>query len=310
MSDAPRHFVAACVQMRSTRDVIANRDAAVVLTREAADAGAHFVQTPEMTSLVTRGRDDLFAKVGPQETDPVIAALRDVARQRGIVVQIGSVAVKAGDRIANRAVMIDAAGGIVATYDKMHLFDVDLPNGESWRESATYTGGHEAVLAPTPWGFMGLSICYDIRFPYLYRALAEAGAAFVSAPACFTRQTGEAHWQVLQRARAIETGAFMISAAQGGQHEDGRETYGHSIIVDPWGRVLAEAEAEPGVIFATIDPALVADARRRIPTLAHTRSFAVRIASAGATAQDGKRLTGRIERQCSARDAETHATIV
>jgi predicted amidohydrolase len=274
-------FVAACVQMRSARDVLKNRDDAVALVRRAADEGAHFVQTPEMTSLVERSREALFEKVGPQETDPTIAALREVARERGIVVQIGSVAVKEGEKIANRAVLIDTDGSIVATYDKVHLFDVDLPNGESWRESNTYTGGERAVLGETPWGLMGLTICYDVRFPALYRALAENGASFLSAPACFTRQTGEAHWTVLHRARAIETGSFMISAAQGGTHEDGRETFGHSIIVDPWGRVLAEGDDQPGVVLATIDPALVADARGRIPTLRHGRPFTVETARRG-----------------------------
>jgi deaminated glutathione amidase len=276
MPDTPRPFVAACVQMRSTRDPAVNRQAAVALVDEAADRGAHYIQTPEMTSLVERSRAELFAKVGPQEADPLLAALRDVARRRRVVVHIGSLPLKTGDKIANRAIVIDGGGDVVATYDKMHLFDVDLPNGESWRESATYTGGTEALVVPLPWGGLGLSICYDIRFPYLYRALADAGADILSAPACFTRQTGEAHWQVLQRARAIENGAFMISAAQGGIHEDGRESYGHSIIVDPWGRVLAEAGTEPGLILAEIDPAAVSDARARIPTLKHTRQFTSR----------------------------------
>jgi predicted amidohydrolase len=210
----------------------------------------------------------------------VLAALREVARERGIVIQIGSIAVKEGDKVANRAFLIDGAGEIIASYDKVHLFDVDLPNGETWRESATYTGGDRAVLGETPWGFLGLTICYDVRFPGLYRALAENGASFLSAPACFTRQTGEAHWTVLHRARAIETGSFMISAAQGGTHEDGRETFGHSIIVDPWGRVLAEAGSEPGIVLAEIDPALVEDARSRIPTLKHGRPFRVEVAPA------------------------------
>lgn len=274
-------FVAACAQMRSGRDVLKNRDDAVALVRQAADEGAQLVQTPEMTSLVERSREALFEKVGPQESDPTIAALREVARERGIVVQIGSVAVKEGDKIANRAVLIDTDGAIVATYDKVHLFDVDLPNGESWRESNTYTGGDRAVLGETPWGLLGLTICYDVRFPALYRALAENGAAFLSAPACFTKQTGEAHWTVLHRARAIETGSFMISAAQGGTHEDGRETFGHSIIVDPWGRVLAEAGDGPGVVLARIDTGLVADARGRIPTLRHGRPFTVETARRG-----------------------------
>ncbi|KAA2233424.1 carbon-nitrogen hydrolase family protein [Salinarimonas soli] len=275
-------FVAACAQMRSGTDPSKNRDDAVTLVRQAAGEGAQFVQTPEMTSLVARNRDDLFAKVGPQETDPTIAALREVARERGIVVHIGSVAVREGEKVANRGVLIDTDGAIVATYDKVHLFDVDLPNGESWRESNTYTGGDRAVLGETPWGLLGLTICYDVRFPALYRALAENGARFLSAPACFTRQTGEAHWSVLHRARAIETGSFMISAAQGGTHEDGRETFGHSIIVDPWGRVLAEAGDVPGVVLARIDTALVDEARGRIPALRHARPFTVETARRGA----------------------------
>ncbi|KQO70244.1 carbon-nitrogen hydrolase family protein [Methylobacterium sp. Leaf88] len=275
MSDAPK-FTAACVQMRSGREPLANRDAAVALVREAADAGAHYVQTPEMTSLVERSKASLFEKVTAQDDDPTLAALRDVARVRGIVIQIGSLAVRNGDKVANRAFLIDAEGAITASYDKLHLYDVDLPNGERWRESATYTGGACAVVADTPWAAIGLAICYDIRFPALYRALAEAGATVLTAPACFTKQTGEAHWHVLHRARAIETGSFMISAAQGGHHEDGRDTYGHSLIVDPWGRILADADGdEPGVILAEIDLARVADARARIPTLQHARPFTI-----------------------------------
>ena len=279
----PTRFTAACVQMRSGRDPLKNRDVAVALVREAADRGAEFAQTPEMTSLVERERAALFERIGPEESDPTLAALREVARECRITVQIGSIAVRVGDKVANRAFLIDAAGEIVASYDKIHLFDVDLPSGERWRESATYTGGERAVLAETPWGLLGLTICYDVRFPALYRALAETGASFLTAPACFTRQTGEAHWHVLHRARAIETGSFMISAAQGGRHEDGRETFGHSLIVDPWGRVLAEAGTEPGVILAEIDVGLVADARARIPALQHARPFHVEVASASRT---------------------------
>jgi predicted amidohydrolase len=268
-------FTAACIQMRSGRDPLKNRDAAVAMAREAASRGADFVQTPEMTSLLERNRAALFEKVGPEAQDPTLNALREVARERGIVVHVGSIAVRAGDKIANRAFLIGQDGEITASYDKVHLFDVDLPNGESWRESATYSGGDRAVLAETPWGWLGLTICYDVRFAALYRALAENGASFLSAPACFTKQTGEAHWHVLHRARAIETGSFMISAAQGGLHEDGRETFGHSLIVDPWGRVLAEASTEPGLILAEIDVGLVAEARARIPTLKNARSFTV-----------------------------------
>lgn len=275
-------FIAACIGMRSGRDPLANRDAAVALIEQAVASGAAYVQTPEMTSLVERSRKDLFEKVGPEESDATLTALREVARKRRITLHIGSIAVRSGEKIANRAYLIDAEGAITARYDKIHLFDVNLPNGESWRESATYTGGDSAVLADTPWGLLGMTICYDVRFPALYRALAEAGASFLSAPACFTRQTGEAHWSVLHRARAIETGAFMISAAQGGRHDDGRETYGHSIIVDPWGRVLAEGGAEPGVVMAEIDPAQVGEARARIPALQHTRPFRVDLQAASA----------------------------
>src|SRR5918998_1162660 len=276
----PSRFTAACIQMRSGRDVLKNRDDAVALIREAASQGADFAQTPEMTSLVCRDRAELFAKVGPEAQDPVLAALREVARERGIVVHLGSIAVKDGDKVANRSFLIDRDGEIVASYDKIHLYDVDLPNGESWRESATYTGGGRAVLAETPWGLLGMTICYDVRFAALYKALAENGAAFLSAPAAFTRQTGEAHWHVLHRARAIETGSFMISAAQGGRHEDGRETFGHSLIVDPWGHILAEAAIDPGVILAEIDVAEVDRARGRIPALQHARPFTVEVSGA------------------------------
>lgn len=269
-------FVAACVQMRSGRDPLANRDEAVARVREAAAAGADYVQTPEMTSLVERSRTSLFEKVRMQDADPTLATLREAARENGVVIHIGSLAVRDGDKVANRAFLIDAQGAITATYDKLHLYDVDLPNGERWRESATYTSGACAVVADTPWAPLGIAICYDLRFAALYRALAEAGATILTAPACFTKQTGEAHWHVLHRARAIETGCFMISAAQGGRHEDGRETYGHSLIVDPWGVVLADAGgAEPGIILAEIDLARVADARGRIPTLQHARPFKV-----------------------------------
>jgi len=234
-----------------------------------------------MTSLLERDRASLFQKIREPEQDSTLGALRDVARERGVVVHVGSLAVRNGDKVANRAFVIDREGAIAAAYDKLHLYDVDLPNGESYRESATYTGGARGVVTDLPWGRLGVAICYDVRFPALYRALAEAGAEILSAPAAFTRQTGEAHWHVLQRARAIETGSFMISAAQGGRHEDGRETYGHSLIVDPWGRVLAEAEGNaPGVILAEIDMALVADARARIPALRHARTVTVEVARA------------------------------
>jgi len=205
----PEQFVAACVQMRSGRDPAVNRDAAVAGVREAASRGAHYVQTPEMTSLVERSRERLFAVVTDEASDPTLSALRQTASELGVWVQIGSIAVRNSDKIANRAYLIGPDGGVVASYDKLHLFDVDLPSGESWRESSTYTGGGCAVVAETALAAVGLTICYDVRFAALYRALAEAGAVMLTAPACFTRQTGEAHCSVLQRARAIETGSLM-----------------------------------------------------------------------------------------------------
>ncbi|GGK40634.1 carbon-nitrogen hydrolase family protein [Salinarimonas ramus] len=271
-------IVVACVGMRSSRDPAANREAAIAGVNAAADAGAVYVQTPEMTALLERDRAALFDKIREEDADETIAALREVARRRGVTVHLGSLAIRVGEKVANRAVVIGPDGAILATYDKIHLFDVDLPNGETWRESNTYVGGDRAVIARAPLGEageagIGVAICYDIRFPHLYRAYGEAGAAILTAPAAFTRQTGEAHWQVLARARAIENGAFFVAAAQGGVHEDGRETYGHSIIVDPWGRVLAEGDAEPGIVAAQIDLDAVAEARRRIPSLRHGRPF-------------------------------------
>jgi predicted amidohydrolase len=278
-------FVAACVQMRSGVSPLKNTDDAVAMIREAASRGAHFVQTPEMSNAVNRDRETLMASLSLEDQDPMLAAFRAVAREKKLFIHAGSLAILRPDgKVANRAFVINPQGDVVASYDKIHLFDVDLPNGESWRESRTYTGGCEGVVVDLPWIRLGLSICYDVRFPYLYRALAEAGAQMLAAPACFTKQTGEAHWVVLQRARAIETGSFMISSAQAGLHEDGRETFGHSIIVDPWGRVLAEADDKPGVIMAEIHPALVNDARGRIPTLQHTRDFSVVAPSAQPTA--------------------------
>jgi predicted amidohydrolase len=270
-------FKAACVQMRGKRDPAANLDDAVRMIREAAKAGAIYVQTPEISNIVNRDRPALLAAIRTEAEDPMLAAFSALAKELGIVIHIGSLAIKNGDKVANRAFVIGQDGGLLARYDKLHLFDVDLPNGETWRESNTFTGGVEAVAVDIPHARLGVAICYDVRFPYLFRALADAGCSILSAPACFTKQTGEAHWNVLQRARAIENGAFMISAAQAGVHEDGRETYGHSIIVDPWGKVLAEAGDEPGIIMADIDLAAVSDARGKIPALRHTRPVHVNL---------------------------------
>jgi deaminated glutathione amidase len=273
-------FLAAALQMRSTRSVERNIDDLLALAETAVRQGATFLQSPEMSNILERSKPALFAAVRPESEDAMLAAVRDFAQAKGVSFHIGSLAVKAGEKLANRGFLVGPDGDIVARYDKLHLFDVDLPNGETWRESATYGAGQNAVVAPVSVGasdnaVIGMGICYDLRFPYLFRAMADAGADILTAPACFTRQTGEAHWSVLQRARAIETGAFMISAAQGGVHEDGRESYGHSLIVDPWGRVLAEGGTEPGVILAKIDLARVADARQRIPALRHTRTITV-----------------------------------
>ena len=268
-------FRAACVQLRSSNVVAENIDAAERLIREAAGAGADYVQTPEMTNIVERNRASLAERIRMEDDDPAAARFAALANELRIVLHIGSLALKASqDRIANRALIFGPDGSLLARYDKIHLFDVDLPGGESWRESAVYQPGDRAVVADLPWLRLGMAICYDLRFPHLYRAQAHAGAAALTAPAAFTRRTGEAHWHVLQRARAIENGGFVISAAQAGRHADGRETYGHSLIVSPWGEVLAEAGGDgPEVILAEIDPALSADARRRIPGLRNERPF-------------------------------------
>ncbi len=267
----------ACAQMRSGRDPAGNLAAAEALVREAAAAGAAYVQTPEMSNILERSREALFASIAREGEDPFLARMRKVAAEVGVTVHIGSLAILREDgKVANRAFVIGPDGALLARYDKIHMFDVDLAGGESWRESATYTAGAEAVTVEAAGMRIGLAICYDIRFPHLFRRYGHAGVDLLTAPAAFTRQTGEAHWHVLQRARAIENGAFLVSAAQGGRHEDGRETYGHSIVVDPWGRVLAEAAGdEPGVLLADLDLAEVEAARARIPSLANERTFSL-----------------------------------
>jgi len=270
-------FRAACVQLRSSTDMSENIEAAERLIREAVRAGAEYVQTPEMTNVVDRRTGALTAAAQPERSDPAVARFSALAAELRIVLHIGSLALKSRDgRVANRAFVFGQDGRVLARYDKIHLFDVDLPDGESWRESATYVPGDRAVVADLPWLKLGVAICYDIRFPQLFRAQAHAGATALTAPAAFTKQTGEAHWHVLQRARAIENGAFVISAAQAGRHADGRETFGHSIIVAPWGEVLAEAGGQgPEVIVAEIDPARATDVRQRIPSLRNERPFAL-----------------------------------
>ncbi len=269
-------FKAAMIQMRSGLKPSTNIDEAARLISEARSAGADYVLTPEMTNILAAKREQLFAVVMEEEADASLATLRELARKLGIYVHIGSLAIKVShDRAANRSFLVDPKGNIVARYDKIHMFDVDLADGESYRESRNYRPGELAVLADLPWGRLGLTVCYDLRFPALYRALAEAGATMLTIPSAFTKQTGEAHWHVLIRTRAIENGSFVFAAAQGGKHENGRDTYGHSLIVDPWGRIIAEGGTEPGVVMAEIDAAQIANARARIPSLQHGRRFEV-----------------------------------
>jgi predicted amidohydrolase len=269
-------FIAAMVQTRTKLTPEENVKDISALIREAKAKGADYVQTPEMTNLLAANRDQLFKIVADEENDSSLKSFRALARELKIYLHLGSLAIKATpDRAANRAFLIDPNGEIIARYDKIHMFDVNLANGESYRESNSYQPGDTASLADLPWGRLGLTICYDMRFPSLYRALAESGASFLSMPSAFTKPTGEAHWHVLLRSRAIENGAFVFAAAQGGVHESKRVTYGHSVIIDPWGEILAEGGIDPCVITAEIDPAKVADARGKIPSLQHGRRFSV-----------------------------------
>ncbi|MBV9349117.1 MAG: carbon-nitrogen hydrolase family protein [Pseudolabrys sp.] len=269
-------FKAALIQMRTGVTPAANLDAAVKLIGEAKAAGADYVQTPEITNIFESNRERLFEKIAAEENDTFLAAMRELAKKLEIYLHIGSMAVRVSpDKAANRSFLIDPRGDIAARYDKIHMFDVEIGDGHSYRESRNYRPGDLAVLADLPWGRLGLTVCYDLRFPALYRALAEAGASFLAIPSAFTQRTGEAHWHVLMRARAIENGAYVLAAAQGGKHENGRDTYGHSLIVDPWGKVVAEAGQEPGIIVAEIDPAAVAKARTAIPSLQHGRRFEI-----------------------------------
>jgi predicted amidohydrolase len=270
-------FNAAMIQMRSGLNPGANIEDAVRMIGEAKAAGADYVLTPEMTNILAGNREQLFGAIVDEERDASLATFREIARKLGIYVHVGSLAIRVShDRAANRAFLIGPKGEVAARYDKIHMFDVDLADGESYRESRNYRPGELAVLSDLPWGRLGVTICYDLRFPALYRALAEAGAIMLAIPSAFTKQTGEAqHWHVLNRARAIETGCFVFAAAQGGKHASGRETFGHSLILDPWGRILADGGTEPGVVMAEIDPQEVAKARARIPSLEHGRRFEI-----------------------------------
>ena len=267
-------FRAACVQLRSSDDVEDNLRVASELIREAHDEGADFIATPENTTLMAPDGGAKLENSFPEDRDPALPQFRALAEELGLWLLIGSLAIKVSEKkTANRSFLIDPKGRITARYDKIFLFDVDLPNGETYRESTTVKGGDQAVVAELPWGKVGLSICYDLRFPHLYRRLAQAGSSILTVPSAFTETTGKAHWHVLLRARAIENGAFVIAPAQGGTHANGRQTYGHSMIVAPWGEVLTEAGTEPCVITADIDLAAVTNARGRVPSLQHDRDF-------------------------------------
>lgn len=265
----------AAVQMRSDGDMSANIEALSRMVGEAAAQGAQYVQTPENTGIIQNDRALYRASLHAEQDDPVVREASVLAKRHGIYLHIGSTPIKLeSGLIANRAFVFAPDGSKITTYDKIHMFDVDLDNGESWRESDTISAGDRAVIAELPFMKLGLAICYDIRFPQLFQAQANAGANVISAPAAFTQQTGEAHWHILQRARAIENGAFLISAAQGGLHNGNRQTYGHTIIVSPWGKVLAEADHDnPAVIYADIDVADSAAARNKIPNLKNAREF-------------------------------------
>jgi predicted amidohydrolase len=267
-------FRAACVQLRSGEDAAENIRAASALIREAAHGGALFIATPENTTLMAADGGAKLAASFDEAHDPAIPAFAALAQELGVHLLIGSMAiVVGGGKTANRSYLFGPDGSVTARYSKIHLFDVTLANGEHYAESDTVAGGGEAVVAPTRWGGIALTICYDIRFPHLYRALAQKGAFAFTVPAAFTVPTGEAHWHVLLRARAIENGAFVIAPAQGGTHANGRKTYGHSLIIGPWGEVLAEAGTDPGVIYADIDPDASAAARTRLPNRHHGRVF-------------------------------------
>jgi predicted amidohydrolase len=272
-------FVAGLVQPNAGPDMAANIAFVAEQARRARDQGADFILTPENTSLMDWGRKALIAKSFDEREHPAIDAFGALARELNVWFLAGSLHVRpdgwseTNDRIANRSYLFNARGNVVARYDKIHMFDVDLKGGESYRESSTFRPGDQAVIEPTPWGILGMTICYDLRFPYLYRSLAQAGAAMLTIPSAFTRQTGQAHWHVLQRARAIETGCYVLAPAQCGEHVNGRKTFGHSLVVAPWGEVLADGGTEPGFVTAEIDMAKVEEARAMVPSLKHDRDY-------------------------------------
>ncbi len=270
-------FRAALVQMRSGTDGVRNLADVTNLIKEAVAAKAQFISTPEMTNIFEPDRERLKAIARSESEDQAVKTFGELAKAHKVWLHAGSFALKgATGKLVNRSLLFSPEGKIAARYDKIHLFDVDLPNGDKYRESATYAGGEDAVVVDTPLAKFGFSICYDMRFPLLYHALGKEGVGVIVVPAAFTKPTGEAHWHVLLRARAIETGSFIFAAAQGGKHDSGRETYGHSLIINPWGEVIGEGGLEPGLVVADIDLGEVAAARARIPALTNARSFVLK----------------------------------
>ena len=271
-----KSFTAACIQIPSGPAVEANVAAVSDLVRRARERGADLIMTPEVSDMIEPKRALALDKARPEAEHTMVAAFRDLARETGAWLLLGSAVVrdKNAERLSNRSFLVSPQGEIAARYDKIHMFDVDLPTGERHRESQAYKPGDTAVVGELPWGRLGMTVCYDLRFPHLYRALAKAGADFLAVPSAFTVPTGRAHWHVLLRARAIENGCFVFAPAQWGEHGGGRRTYGHALIIAPWGEILAEAEDGVGVITATVDPEKVAEARRAVPSLTHDRLFA------------------------------------
>jgi predicted amidohydrolase len=273
----------AALQMRSGTEPGPNLDALERLTAEAVAQGASYVLSPEVTVVFAENRDGLRGVAGPWQDNPHVARAAGIAARYKVHLHLGSMAIALPDgRFVNRSILFTPKGGVAATYDKIHLFDATLPGLKNYRESETYAGGDVAVVTDAPGFRLGMSICYDLRFAPLYRTLAEAGAQLISIPAAFTVPTGEAHWETLIRARAIETGCFVIAAAQGGQHQNGRATWGHSMIVDPWGTILAQSPGdETGVVVADVDFAAIAEARAKVPSLANARPFSLSVNGSG-----------------------------
>ncbi len=269
-------FKAACIQLSSSPEVAPNIAAAAVLVRRARADGAELIMTPEVSDMIEPRRGLRVEKAKPEGEHAMLASFRDLARETGAWLLLGSIVVQepGDERLRNRSILIRPDGAIAQRYDKIHMFDVSLEGGESYRESAAFRPGERAALAELPWGVLGMTVCYDLRFPQLYRALAHDGARFLTIPSAFTVPTGRAHWHVLLRARAIENFCFVFAPAQCGEHAEGRRTYGHSLIVAPWGEILAEGGDEPGVILAEIDPEKAAEARKAVPSLTHDRPFA------------------------------------